>query len=143
MYRRGDGKSKSKYHSIASAVLEVGVAACPTPAEELVVPVQVSRDLVCVNAYLDLLSEWLSEPECDIKDDCEQVDGCTDIEKVETFPNGKQNHPDYIQPETYLQAYPPIMNKEQIWNMYPRCFNGIDKFKVFEYHITLEDMFNF
>ena len=31
------------------------------------------------------------------------------------------------------------MDREQIENMYPECFNGIGKFKDFEYHITLED----
>ena len=26
---------------------------------------------------------------------------------------------------------PPIMDKEQLWNMYPECFDGMGKFKDF------------
>ena len=34
---------------------------------------------------------------------------------------------------------PPILNKEQLRHMYPKCFYGIGKFKEYDYHITLED----
>ena len=48
-------------------------------------------------------------------------------------------HPAYIPPVTDLQSRPPIMSKDQLRNMYPECFNGIGKFKNYEYHITLVD----
>ena len=48
-------------------------------------------------------------------------------------------HPDYIPLVTDLQSHPPITSKDQLRNMYPECFNGIGKFKNYEYHITLVD----
>ena len=50
-----------------------------------------------------------------------------------------QWYPDYASPDTYLYSHLPILNKEQLCQMYPACFNGIGKFKNNEYHIKLED----
>ena len=109
----------------------MGVEACPTPVEELVVPVQVKRDNVHVNNHWDLPSEWLKEPQYGIEDNWKQVDEYMGIDDVKTSSSGKQNHPDYLPPETNLQAHQPVTNKEQLWNMYPECFDGIGKFKDF------------
>ena len=49
-----------------------------------------------------------------------------------------QRHPDYVSPETYLHSCPPIVNKKQLHRMYPECFNGIGKFKNYEYHINIK-----
>ena len=54
---REDGQSKSKYQSIASEVSKVGVAAHPTPAEQLVLPTQVNRDNAHTNVHLHLLTK--------------------------------------------------------------------------------------
>ena len=78
---------------------KVGIAACPTPAEELVVPVQVNRDNVHANVHLDL------NPEYDIEDDWEPDSEYMNVDDVETSSSGMQNHPDYIPLETGLQAH--------------------------------------
>ena len=62
-----------------------------------------------------------------------------DIDDVGTSLSGKQNHSDYTLPETDLQAHPTIKDKEELLKKYPEYFDGIDEFKDFEYHITLED----
>ena len=51
-----DGQSRSKYHSTASGVPNIGVAPCPIAAEELVVPVQVNRDNMHTNVHVELLT---------------------------------------------------------------------------------------
>ena len=47
-----DGHNQSEYQSIASEVPKVGVAACPTPAEESQVPVQAINDNAQANVHL-------------------------------------------------------------------------------------------
>ena len=51
------------------------------------------------------------------------MDEYRDIDDVGTSSSGKQNHPEYIPPETDLQVHLPIMDKEQLQNMYPVCFD--------------------
>ena len=50
-----------------------------------------------------------------------------------------QKHPHYVPAETYLHTCPPIVDKEQLHKMYPECYNGIGKFKNYEYCIKLEE----
>ena len=122
-----DGQNLSECQNTVSGVPKVGVAACPTPAEKLLVPSQVNDDVVYVNVHLDF-SDWWGEPdEYDIKDEWNKVDDCTDhtaVHGVETSSPEIQNHPDYIPPKTYLHKCPLIMSKEQLKTMYPECFDG-------------------
>ena len=120
----------------------IGVAACLTPAEKLHVWAQVNDDVAHVNVHLDL-SDWLGEPdEYDIEDEWNKVDDCPDPTAeygVEISSWEIQNNPDYIPSETDLHKCQLIINKEQLKTMYPEYFDGIGKFKDYNYHISIEE----
>ena len=67
---------------------KVGVAICPTPADELIVRVKVNRDNAHANVHVDLV------PEYDIEDDWKLVDEYMDIDDVKISSSGKQKYPD-------------------------------------------------
>ena len=69
-------------------------------------------------------------------DDCQNH---TAVHGIETSSPVIQNHPHYIPLKTDLHKCPPIMNKAQLKNMYPECFDGIGKFKDYKYHISMEE----
>ena len=69
-------------------------------------------------------------------DDCQDH---TAVHGVETSSPVIQNHLDYISHETDLHKCPLIMSKEQLKNMYPECFDGIDKFIDNKYNISIEE----
>ena len=61
------------------------------------------------------------------------------IPEIQTSPEELKAHPDYILAETDYHLQPPILNKEQLRCMYPKCFYGIGELKDYEYYIALED----
>ena len=50
----------------------------------------------------------------------------------------EQHGNDYIRPKADLETRPQIRSNEQLKHMYLECFDGIDEFKNFEYHIELD-----
>ena len=134
--QKGGDKENQTEYQVASEVCKIWETNEP-PAEES----QVSIDMINqAQANWYYISEGL-EREYDVDEQWYHMDELDQlaIHEIQTLPEDLKAHQDNISVETDYQLWLPILNKEQLRQMYPECFYGIGKFKDYEYHMSLED----